>query len=121
DDREARGQPLGAAEELADERPSEVRRDRTDEPAGPALLAAIADRLGQQRVAGMIDVAARISGEHQLLAERGDQAAVPARARKGALRVLALGADDAEAVRLQLDHAPRDRIGDPPAGVDRRQ
>ena len=69
----------------------------------------------------MIEVAARISGQHHLLAERGDEAAVPLRAGEGALRVLALGADDAEAVRLQLDLPAGDRVGDPPARVDGRE
>ena len=54
----------------------------------------------------MIDVAAGETGEHQFLAQRGDPAALPKGADEGALRVLAFGAQDGQAVRPKLDGGP---------------
>ena len=105
DELDSRREALGAAEEAADERPAQVGRDRGDEAAVPAFLAAIDGDRRQQGVVGMIDVAAGKGGQHQLLAERRDAALLPARAGEGALAVLAFGPENGEAVGLELDLA----------------
>ncbi len=67
----------------------------------------------------MIDVAAAVGGQSDLLAPRGEPPEVPSRAGEGALRVLPVDADDRQAVGLQLEPAARPTSFDPEAGVDR--
>src|SRR5205085_4225115 len=118
DELEARGEALDAAHEIADQRPANLGRDRADRAAVPALGAAVDGGGGQVRVAGVVEVAAGIAGEQKLLAPAGDRASLPLGGGEGALGVLARGAKDREAVRLELDPAAPEGVGKPPAGVD---
>ena len=69
----------------------------------------------------MIEIAAGISGQQELLSEGGEPPQVPARTDEGALGVLAVDPEDGEAVGLKL-HIPADhRPIEAKAGVDRRQ
>ena len=77
------------------------------------------DRAGG--IVGVVDVAAGIAGERHFLAPVRQPAQVPSRAGEGALRVLALDAQDRQAVRLELDSPAEDRRIEPEARIDRRQ
>ena len=116
-----RGQPLGTAPQRADQRPAQIRGERADPAELPAVLAAIDSDRGLRRFVGVIGIGAGQGGERQFLAHPGQAAQVPSGAGEGALRVLAVDAEDGEAVGLQLDLAAEQRVVEPEAGVDRRQ
>src|SRR5262249_20296658 len=69
---------------------------------------------------GMINVAANISREIELLAPGSEPAHVPLRAGERALAILPLDANDREAVGLDFDLAAKD-IANPDSGIDRRK
>ena len=71
-------------------------------------------------IVGMIDVAASICRQDHFLTPRGEAVQVPAYAGEGALGVLAVDAQDGEAVGLQLDISAGD-IAEAEAGVDCRE
>ena len=82
------------------------------------------DHRGGQRVfIRMIDIAAGQRGDGHFLAPRGQPAHVPLGAGEGALGVLAVGAQDGEAVDLQLHGRHRQPLGreSPLEGSPRRR
>ena len=69
----------------------------------------------------MIGVAASESGQSQFLAHGGQGSQIPAGAGEGALRVLAVDAQDGQAVGVKLDLAANDAVVDQETGIERRQ
>src|SRR5207248_10876913 len=72
-----------------------------------------------RRIVGVIDVASAISSEGDLLAPGGQPAQIPFGADERALCVLALDADDRQAVCLQIELAAEQVAAKP--RVDRRK
>ena len=85
----------------------------------PAVGAAVDRHRGARRIVGVIDVAAAVSGEGDLLSPRGQPPQIPFGADERALRVLTLDADDRQAVGLQIELAAEQVAAKP--RVDRRK
>src|SRR4029079_15480926 len=115
-----RHDPLDAAERGPDERPFHVSGQSADGARVPAVGAAVDVDRRLFGVVGMVDIAAAVGGQRQLLAERRQEPAIPARAEEGALRILTLVADDRRAVAFELSLAAGD-ILEPESRVDRGQ
>ncbi len=84
-------------------------------------LAAITRHRRRQHVAGIVDIAARVSREGDLLPPGGQLAQIPFGAGKGALGILALGPAQRERVDLELQGAAEQHVRDTPAIIDFRQ
>ena len=69
----------------------------------------------------MIDVTASKRRECDLLTKAGQCAQIPSCRGKGALRILAFGAGDSQAIGLQLNFAAKHWIVDPQAVIDFRK
>ena len=99
-------------------RPFEVGGERADGSRVPAIGPAVDRDRGAPDLVRVVDVASRVAGQGQFLAPSRQPPQVPLRAREGALRVLALDADDIEAVALDLQRAA-EHVLLAEAGVDR--
>ena len=87
----------------------------------PSVSAAIQRDCCTCRIIGVVNVAASIAGEGQLLTPVGEGAHVPPCACERPLRVLSFETQDSQAVRLQLQRSTDKRGIQPEARVDRGQ
>ena len=121
DELQARLQHLCPAENLAHKRPFDIDRRGGNAARGPAVGAAIARGSGGKAVVGMVDVSAHQRGQRHHLTEAGHPPQIPLRSGKGALGVLAVIAQQREAVELHFDITAQHRIGEPLAEIERGQ
>ena len=115
------GDSLDPAEQRPDERPLDVGSQSDDRARVPAVGPPVDRHDRRGGIVGMIDVAASVSGEGDLLSHRREPPKVPFGADEGTLRVLAFDAQDREAVRLDLQLAAEDGRGEVEPGIDRRE
>jgi len=115
---QARLEDLRAAEGLPDEGPFNIERGGGDAAGRPALVPAVADRGGRERIVGVVDVAAHQTGKRDHLTHRREAPQVPLRPGEGALGVLPVIAQQREGVGLHHQVPAENLVADLLAVVD---